>query len=496
MTTDLETNIRDFEKVFEGSGDLVKRRFPAGTSKEINCYIAYLDMLVNRELLDNLVIKQLLVFLKEVPPGEDVFDILRDKVATADMTVAETIEEAAEAALNGDTLLFAEGCDRALAVSTKGWPNRGIGTTDSEVSVQGAKDAFTESFRMNTMLIRRRIKDTKLKIDQMALGRRTKTSIALMYLEDVARPSVVHEAKKRLEAIDIDGLLDVGYIEQLIGDDWVTPYPQSQTTERPDTASAAILEGRVVIVADNSPYVLIVPATMNTFFQAVDDYYEHWTIMSFTRFLRFVAAFLAVCLPGLYIAVACFHPSMIPMLLIFKMAGARQAVPFPGVVEILLMDLSLELLREAGLRLPGPIGNTIGIVGGLIIGQAAVEAGLVSPIVVIVVALAGISSFTVPHVSLVAGLRLTKYLVLFCSAVLGLLGFWLGILISLVHLSCLQSFGLPYLFPFVSGDVNGYSDMKDTLFRVPLFMMKKRPIFARPGHATRVGEENKDVLSK
>jgi spore germination protein len=488
----LEENIQALEALFKGCGDLVKRRFLAGESRDIGCYIAYMDMLVNRELLDEMVLRQLMVYMRGIPSSDGLFGLLQGNVATVDLTEADTVEAAAEAILSGDTVLFAEGCGKAIVVSTKGWPSRGVPAVDSEVAVQGSKDAFTESFRINTTLVRRRIKDTKLKCDQLAVGRRTKTSVGLMYLEDVARPSVVREAKKRLKNIDIDGLLDVGYIEQLIGDDWMTPYPQCQTTERPDTASAAILEGRVAILADNSPYALIVPATMNTFFQAVDDYYEHWSIMSFTRLMRFAAGFMAVCLPGIYIAIACYHPSMIPMLLIFKMAGARQSVPFPGVVEILLMDLAFELLREAGIRLPGPIGNTIGIVGGLIIGQAAVEAGLVSPIVVIIIALTGISSFAVPHVSLVSGLRLTKYLILFASAALGLLGFWLGALVALAHLASLKSFGLPYLFPFASGDVNGYSDMKDTIFRVPLFMMKKRPIFARPGQSTRFSGKRKE----
>ncbi|MDR1541701.1 MAG: spore germination protein [Clostridiales bacterium] len=494
----LDENIRLVEEAFKDCGDFVKRKLPIGRNKDIWLYVAYMDMLVSRDTLEGQVLDHLMIFLWENPPREEnlkehLFETLKDGVTTADIQVSEDMGEIREAILSGDTVIFVDGCARAMLVSTKGWPSRGVSATDSEVVVQGSKDAFTESFRVNTTLVRRRIKDSKLKVKQFKVGKRTLTSVGLMYLEDVVRKDVLRDAESRIESIDIDAILDSGYIAQLIEDDWKSPFPQSQVTERPDKASAAILEGRIVVVVDNSPFVLIIPATMNTFFQASDDYYQNWEIMSFARLIRFAAGFMAASLPGLYIAIACFHPSMIPMLLIFKMAGARQAVPFPAVAEMLLMDLAFELLREAGIRLPGPIGHAIGIVGGLIIGQAAVEAGLVSPIVVIIVALSGMSSFAIPHVSLVAGFRLTKYLLLACSAVLGLFGFWMGALFTLIHLATLKSFGLPYLFPFVSGDINCYSDMKDTLFRVPLFAMKKRPIFANPSESVRIGPHDARV---
>jgi spore germination protein len=329
------------------------------------------------------------------------------------------------------------------------------------------------------MLVRRRIKDTHLKVKQLVSGKRSQTSIALMYLDEIVRPQVLNECLNRIEAIDIDAVLDVGYVEQLTADDWMSVFPQAEITERPDKASAAILEGRIAILTDNSPFAMIVPATLSTFFQASDDYYQNWHIMSFTRLIRYAAGLMAVCLPGLYLACALYHPSMIPTLLAYKMAAARQAVPFPALVEIMLMDLAFELLREAGIRLPGPIGNSLGIVGGLIIGQSAVEAGLVSPIVLIIVALTAISGFAIPHVSLVNGLRLSKYVMIAGSWLLGLLGFWIGALVLLIHLVSLKTYGFPYLFPFVAGEVNDYSDIKDTLFRAPLFKMKKRPIFAK-----------------
>ncbi len=488
----LDENIKYLESVFKDCGDIVKRKLPIGERKNIWIYISYIDMLIDRKVIENAVMNTLMLKIREVSPHQDaikgsIFDALKDGgVATADLKESDNLEDLKLAMLSGDTVLLVDGFSKAIIISSKGWPNRGIPTADTEVVVQGSKEAFTEGFRFNTALVRRRIRDSNLKIKQMKVGRRSSTDVALCYLEDVVRPNILEEALKRIQNIDIDAILDSGYIEQLIEEDWISPFPQAQITERPDKAAAAILEGRIVIIVDNSPFVIIIPATLATFFQSSEDYYQRWQISSLIRILRYIAGFIAIALPGLYLAFAVYHPSMIPSLLIFKLAGARLTVPFPAVIEILLMEFSFELLREAGIRLPGPIGSTIGIVGGIIIGQAAVEAGLVSPIVVIIVAMTGIASFSIPHVSLVAGFRIMKYLIIILSSILGLFGFWIASLIILIHLVSLKSFGIPYLFPFASSDMNQYSDLKDTFIRLPSFLMKRRPIFANPDQATRM----------
>ncbi|MDR0999959.1 MAG: spore germination protein [Clostridiales bacterium] len=485
LSKSLDENIKQLESLFEGCGDFVKRMIPIGENRDIKIYVAYIDMLVSRNILDGHVLSQLMLFMWQTPPKpeaikRDTLNTIRDSgVTTADLRETDNMGEMASAILSGDTVLMAGDSDRALIIATREMPNRGVGSAETEVAVQGPKDAFTEIMRFNTMLVRRRIKDTHLKVKQLVAGKRSQTSIAVMYLDELVRPQVLEECLNRIGAIDIDAVLDVGYVEQLTADNWMSVFPQAEITERPDKASAAILEGRVAILVDNSPFAMIVPATLSTFFQASDDYYQNWQIMSFTRFIRYAAGLMAVCLPGLYLACALYHPSMIPTLLAYKMAAARQAVPFPALAEIMLMDLAFELLREAGIRLPGPIGNSLGIVGGLIIGQSAVEAGLVSPIVLIIVALTAISGFAIPHVSLVNGLRLSKYVIIAGSWLLGLLGFWIGALVLLIRLVSLKTYGFPYLFPFVAGEVNDYSDIKDTLFRAPLFKMKKRPIFAK-----------------
>ncbi|TCT13958.1 spore germination protein [Natranaerovirga pectinivora] len=484
FTKDIDENIKTFEMLFEGSGDVVKRKFPIGEKNQFSAYIAYIDVMVDRTVIERSILGQIMLQVRQAPKDIDDYSI-EEKVnfvkngafATADVSEITSMDEVALAVLAGDTIFFLDGYDKALKVATRGFPNRGIQEPDTEVVIRGSKEGFSEAFRFNTVLIRRRIRDTRLKVKQTQVGVRSRTDIGIMYIEGLVRPSILKEVEDRLKKFKVDAIFESGQLEQLIEDDWLSPFPQFQVTQRPDKAASAILEGRVVLIIDNTPFVLILPTTLNSFFQASEDYYNRWHIMTLVRLLRFVAAFFAIALPGLYIALTTYHPSMLPTSLVFSFAAAREGVPFPVVVEIVLMELAFELLREAGIRLPGPIGSTIGIVGGLIIGQSAVEANLVSPIIVIVVALTAISAFTVPGQSLTEAFRILKFFIIGASAVLGLLGFWLALLVILIHLASLKSFNIPYLVPYVSSNLNDYNDLKDTLIRPPSFLMKRRPIF-------------------
>ena len=490
ISKNLDENIRVLEDLFTDCTDFVKRKIPLGREKPVNIYACYFDAMTDRMSVDLTVIAPLMRLSAQRPLRsnyESAYEIFRDSgIDTVDFNEVDDWDLMLYFLLAGESIFFIDGFDKVIVIASRGFPNRGVQTVDTEVVVHGSREAFSEVIRFNTALVRRRIRDPKLKIKQSRLGKRSKTDIALAYLDDLVRPAILKEVEKRLARINTDAILDSGYVEQYIEDNWRSPFPQVQMTERPDKAAASILEGRIVIMVDNSPFVLIVPVTLNAFFQASEDYYDRWQIASFVRIIRYIAAFFAVALPGLYLSAAVFHPSMIPMLSVLKMAEARQPVPFPAVIEILIMDIAFELLREAGIRLPRAAGGALGIVGGLIIGQAAVEAGLVSPIVVIVVALAGVSNFAIPHVSLVSGFRLAKYMVLLLSAAFGLLGFWTGLLIIIIHLAGLKSFGIPYLFPYTSAEMNDYIDTKDSLIRMPLFTFKKRPFYANPEYSERM----------
>lgn len=486
ISKNLEKNITVIENAFQNCGDIVKRRFFVGEKKEIAVYMVYTDNIVNGSAIEESILTNIMNRCRIDGKKEGMLKRLNEEViAIGEMTEVKTFQEIFDAVLLGDTILLMDGNDIALQASTKGFPSRGVSEAKTEVVVQGPKDAFTEIGATNIVLIRRRIRDTKLKVKRTKVGKRSKTDVAILYMEDIVRKEILQEVENRINQIDIDVILDSGYIDQLLENRWLSPFPQLQMTERPDKASSALLEGRVVIVIDNTPFVVIAPATLNVFFQAAEDYYDRWEIMSFIRLIRYCAGFLAVALPGLYIALTVFHPSMIPTNLALKIAETRQNIPFPAVGEILIMELAFELLREAGIRLPSPVSSTIGIVGGIIIGQAAVEAGIVSPSVVIVSALTGICTFVIPNIALVSGLRLTKYVVLLFSAILGLYGFWLALILMLIHMASLKSFHIPFLYPFCSASVNDYNDLEDSIFRLPLWFMKKRPIFSNDKHRQR-----------
>ena len=420
---------------------------------------AYIEVTGGGAIFEKSLVGRLLNELCHYNEKEVYERLSQNALGLSDVTPFNTFSDAAAGLLTGDTILFIDGYDKALKIPDK-----------------GSNEGFTESVKANTALVRKRIRSPKVKVKEKKIGLRSKTNVDLMYMEDLIYPGVLEEVEKRLDGFEIDGVLDSGIIEQLTEEKWYSPFPQFQTTQRPDRAAMAILEGRVVLIADNSPIALILPTDYNSFIQTSDDYYNRWEIASLGRILRFLASFFAMTLPGLYLAVCNFHTQILPTKLLLSFAAARQGVPFPGVVEVLLMELSFELLREAGVRLPGAMGNTIGIVGGLIIGQAAVEANLVSPIVVIVVAFTALCSFAVPNEEFATAFRILKFFFIAMCAWLGFFGFLMALLAVLIHLSHLKSFGIPYLMPFVGADVTDYQDERE---RLPLYQLRHRPVFAR-----------------
>ncbi len=478
MYSDIDKNIKILEDMFKDCGDLVKRKIPVSKT---SIYVLYFDGMNDRELIERSVIRTLMIEIRKVPPTsfEDLGEaLINGGITTADMSFCKDFEEAAVLVMSGETLVLIDGLSEALIIASKNYPVRGVEKPDTEGNIYGPKEAFTENFRDNTALLRRRIRDTRLKIKQLKIGRRSRTDIAIAYLEDIIRPEILAEAERRLAAIDIDAITDSGALAALLQRDSLSPFPSFQLTERTDKAAAEIFEGRIVIVVDTSPFVIILPAVLACFYQAAEDYYEGWMNASFIRLLRYLSSAAALTLPGLYICFALYNPSMLPTELLMKMSSARDGVPISGITEIFLMELAFEALREAGVRMPQAIGSTLGIVGGIIIGQAAVDAGIVSPLVVIVVSLTAICSFAIPQISLSHAYRLCKYFIMLLSSLFGLLGFWSAVVLIFLHMCGKESFGIPYLYPFAGGDIEGDEGVRDTFFRFPLIHMKKRPVFA------------------
>lgn len=488
FSKNLDQNIKRLETLFDRCDDMVQKRVElerqGGT---IAIYIIYVDGMTDNDMIEGTIIRPLVWEWRNTTATGSIWEqFLQHEVETVDIQEEQQFGNAITTMLKGNTMILVDGYDKAMMVSSKRLPVRSISESESEAVMRGPRDSFNESLRTSTALVRRRIRDPRFKVEQGSVGERSKTDYALLYMEDLVQEGLVEQTKQVILQYDIDALYDSGMLEHLMDTKWYSPFPRIQSTKRPDKVAASVLEGRVAIVVDNSPEDLIVPATFNTFFQAADNYYNRWSVASFARILRYVAAIVAIGLPGFYIAITSFHAEVLPTDLLLAIAQACSSITFLVVVEVLIMELEFELLREAGIRLPGQMGNTIGVVGGLIVGQAAVDAGLVSTIVVIVVALTAIASFAIPSEAFASAFRLLKFYLIICSALFGLYGFVLGMLMVAIHLSNLTSYGVPYMMPAVSAGACDYDDAKDFILRLPIFKMRNRPIFTKKSERKRM----------
>lgn len=452
----LEKNIETFDSIFKDCNDIIKRDFEIGYDPIRKARAYFVETAV-----DNVTLEQLVLGVTDTKP-------------------VYTIEDAVTGVLIGDAIVIIDGEKKITQVKSKGYPSMGISQADNEQTMRGSKEAFSDSEKSNTALMRKRIRSTDLKVIEKKMGKYSNTNVAIVYMDSIVRKQVLDDVMKRLESFEIDGIMDSGVIEQLTESCSLSPFPQYQVTERPDKASLAVLDGRIAIISDNSPDALILPSNYGSFFKTPDDYYRRFGIASFTRLIRYVSAFLAMVFPALYLSIIKFHTELLPAGLTFAFSQARSGVPFSPLVEVLIMELSFELIREAGVRIPGPMGSTIGIVGGLIVGQAAVDAKLASPIIVIVVAITALCSFAVPNEELSSAFRLIKYFIIILAAFWGFYGCLIGMLAVLIHLSGLESFHFPYLAPQAASEINRMNDKKDFIFRYPTARLKYRNMFSTP----------------
>lgn len=367
----------------------------------------------------------------------------------SDLKELETMEEAMRTLLAGNAVLFCEGKTVAYKVSSQGYPSMGVTESEMEKVLRGSREGLADSVKTNVALIRKRLRTADMKVEENFLGEKSDTVVSMIYLKDRVPAGLLENIRERLGQIQVDGIMDSGIIEHLAEEPWYSPFPRFQTIQRPDRAAMELLKGRVLLLSDNSPVGLLLPTTFHNFLEASEDSYNRKEIVIMTKIIRYAALILAMMLSGLYLAVTIFHTQVLPTHLILSFAAARQGVPFSGLVEILVMEAAFELIREAGIRMPGPLGGTIGIVGGLIIGDAAVSANLVSPIVVIIVALTALGSFAIPNDEFAAAFRVLKYGFILLGAFLGLFGIVLGIFVVLEHLAGLSSFKIPYLMPYI-----------------------------------------------
>ncbi|ACT01559.1 GerA spore germination protein [Paenibacillus sp. JDR-2] len=472
LSSTLEQNEAVFQDIFKNCSDIVFRKIHCAGQESL---VIYLASLADEQLIDDHILKAMFEsdIKQETDRKPSGTEILGKSIISAWMTKLSTqVKEIVRQILDGYAAVLTDTDSKAILVKANGVKHRSLEEPSSEQVIRGPRDGFIENIATNIGLIRGRLKTARLKMEPVIIGDLTQTQVVMTYIDGIAEDSLIEEVRKRVSRIQIDGILDSGYIEEFIEDLPYSPFPQVHSTERPDVVVAELLEGKAAILVDNTPFVLIVPMTFWTGLQASEDYYIRWPIATFVRWIRFLFIFIAIFAPSLYVAVTTFHQEMIPTNLVFSIASSREAVPFPAMFEALSMEIVFEALREAGVRLPKQIGQAISIVGALVIGQAAVEAGIISAPVVIIVSITGIATFAIPRFNFASGIRLLRFPILFLAGTLGLYGIVLGFLCIVLHVASLRSFGVPYLSPL--GPIT-MSNLKDILIRAPIWARRMRP---------------------
>lgn len=475
------------------SNDIKFREFKFNAQdKEYNAFIVYIDGMVNSDAINDFILKPLMILNKGIKPRPlstaitnnitvkkvKKFNleeyILNSLIPQNDITKISEFNDIISDINSGNCALFVDTLPISFSLDVKGFKHRSVSEPQNEVVVKGSQEAFVEVLRVNTSILRRLVNSENLIVENSTVGKISQTKIAVCYLKNIANNDLVGEVKYRINNLDIDSIISSGQLEQLIQDNGNTSFPQIISTERPDKVANLLFEGRVAIIVNGSPYVLVAPGIFVDFISSPEDLNLKHQFSNVLRIIRLIAMFFALLLPGLYISTTTYHSELIPTELLFAIASSRESVPFPIIFEILIMEISFELIREAGLRVPSPIGPTIGIVGALILGDAAVSASIVSPILIIIVAITGICSFAVPNYELSFTLRFLRFIFLFLGYIAGYLGIVLGLLIYICILANLKSFGVPYLAPYVPSETGNNTD---TFFVHPIWFREKRASF-------------------
>lgn len=450
---------------FRGCSDLEHRTYPV-----IQADILYFDHMVDKQKFINNVVIPL-----ENIRREDLNGLLQQSQFIREVDTTKVVR----GILDGDAALFVP--QGVYLISVYGPKIRPIESSQTESTIIGPHDSFIESLDTNLSIIRRRVKSSRLKVDQFEVGEVFKSKVCLLYIDEIANMDFVNRMSDRIRSIEYSAVFDGSMFVQLIEDFPSTIFPLFLTSERPDVAVSKLNEGRVVVIFDQSPSVVIGPTTLFEFFTSPDDYYSRWAVGTFLRVMRYVAFVLTLTLTSMYVAITTYHYEMIPQNLLASLSESRSRVPFPPVLEALLMETTLELLREAGARLPSKIGQTIGIVGGIVIGTAAVEAGFTSNILIIAVAMSAIASFVIPSYTMSGSIRLIRFALILLSGMLGNFGFMFGLGLVIIHMSKLTSLGAPYMLPLAPVKP---TDWKDTFIRGPFWMFSKRPKQSRTPNQT------------
>lgn len=484
----------DINKVFDtikktngNSSDIVTRII------EKNGYrvgYIYLESVSSDDKISDFLNKSIITMNKK-KPFTSFIKLIKNSVFNSNMKLCDTYSDMFYYLSSGFTVIVLDKSNKSIVIETRAKLDRGVVESTSETITRGPKDSFTENHNINLGLIRKRIKDPNLYFKGFVLGTRTKTKVTIAYIKDIAPPHKVKRVLESIKKIYVDSIIDSGYIRELIEKDQKSLFPKVISTERPDLACTSLLNGKIVILVENSPFVLIIPAVLTDFFHSPEDYYQKPFNVSFSRILRMICFFLALITPALYIALMTYNHEIIPDQLLISLAIQRDGVPFPTAVEVLIFVITFEVLREADIHSPTFSGSAMNVVGALILGDAAVAAGIVSPIVIIVVAITSISEIVFYDPDVIDAIREWRLLFIFASILLGMVGFILVFIIFIAKLSSLECVGTPYLTPFSPINIKS---LKDSLIRVSRKKLKNRPTYLT-NNITRMGEiDEKDNI--
>lgn len=450
ISTNLSVNLNALKEEFKGSSDFVTKEFHIGGSTKSPAAVAYLSGMADERLIESTLITPLMIWARPAFTGsitlrETVTEVRSKLTPALNVLEVQTLDDAIFQILKGDTVLFIQGYPAALGAEAKGFPKRSVEDPQVEVAIRGPREGFTETAKDNVALIRKRLLTPKLVVEQMRIGRKSKTDIRVLYMRDIANPRLVDEVRRRVKSIEIDAVAESGILEALISDHPHSSFPVTQATERPDTVAASLIEGRVAIVTGNSSFLILVPMSFYHSFISAEDYYLKPMISIIIRTSRLLAFFVSTFITATYIALTSFHQELIPLPLLLNVAATEAGVPFPVFVNAIIIETLLEVLREAGIRLPKQVGQAVSIVGAIVLGQAAVQAGFASPGLVIVAALGTIASFAIPSYETATSVRLLRFPIIILASIYGLFGVAIGATALLFHLCSLKSFGVPYL---------------------------------------------------
>ena len=471
---------------FGETGDFVHRQAFVGGDPKCKADVFFIDGLTAGNVISETVLRPLVqspMLQGDVSLDKRVEYIENGSVYSAVVTRRETVDDVATDLTNGFCVILLEAKKLAFSFEVKTPEKRSISTPEVESVVKGAKDGLVETMRTNTSLVRRHIRTPDLRFDQLVVGRQTLTAISVVYVKGLTNPDIVQETIRRLNEIDEDGVLSPAEIETYLTDRVKTPFPLLIYTERTDNFCSGLLDGRVGVLVDGLPIGYLLPGTFAQFMSAPQDRSSNYWQATALRVIRYAALCISLFLPGFYIAVATFHQEMVPTALLRSIIESKKDVPFPTIFEVLGLLVAFEILQEAGLRLPKTIGQTVSIIGGLVVGQAAVDAKIISPVIVIVVAVTGISGYTLPNQDFAGAMRICRFIIAVASAILGLFGTTVAGLLLLYHLASLESFGVPYLTPFAP-KMNG-NEGASTIKQPPMRNIKYRESALKPQNIRR-----------